>query len=238
MSGTPHPLAADELASLAKAALYFEPALDALVPPERAVGGAYWCQSNRASQALRGYPALSACSAVIDGGVYNGGSDPDSSPASDSSNGLVDGGQLAGTRAVVEAMNLFPAASAYGRAHGKKADFVRGKVFKWDFSGMLPAAAHGSRPAKSGQPSVPDSAGRGTVEFRQPPGSLTAGQVRAWVTLALALVNGVVGVGFSAIDLERGGSLDELWAVLAAGAAGMGWGDLGVLEELFAGRAG
>ena len=126
---------ATALAAVAKAALYFEPALDALMPASRSRDAPYWCQSNRASVALRGAAAatetaddLSACFALLDECCVGGG-----------------GG---GVESVVRAMCLFPASSAYGRAHGYKADFVHG-VYKWDFSGLLP------------------DTGQGTLEYRQ-----------------------------------------------------------------------
>ncbi|KAK0742686.1 hypothetical protein B0T18DRAFT_430114 [Schizothecium vesticola] len=93
LSSTPHPLPASALASLAKSAVYHEPALD--------------------SPALRGL-SLGACLALLDGGGASGS-----------------------TKALVEAVTLFPASSAYGRAHGKRKDFVRSKMYKWDFTGMV-----------------------------------------------------------------------------------------------------
>ncbi|KAK3339935.1 putative amidoligase enzyme-domain-containing protein [Lasiosphaeria hispida] len=202
ISGTPHPLSASGLAALGKAALYYEPALDRLVPPARRGSSAYWCQSNRASPGLRGLASLGDCLAVLDAA------------------------EAAGTaRAVVEAVNLFPAASAYGRAHAKVRDFVRGKVYKWDFTGMLapPGGAGGGQTV------------RGTVEFRQPSGSLVADDAAAWVTLAVAFVAGAMAVGPSlgGGGVGQGASMEELWALLASGAEMLGWESLGVVEGLF-----
>jgi len=193
VSGTPSPLAAHELAALAKAALYFEPAVDALVPPPRRGSAAYWCQSNRDSAALKMVP-LDDCLEALD---HAGSSD----------------------RGVVEAMNLCPAASAYGRAHGKKHDFVRGKVYKWDLSGMLPRTAGGT--------------GLGTVEFRQPPGSLSAAEASGWVMLALAFVAASVESGFRVVDGENGAEPEELWSLLMTGADALGWDDVTGLEGVF-----
>ena len=71
---------ATALAAVAKAALYFEPALDALMPASRSRDAPYWCQSNRASVALRGAAAaaetaddLSACFALLDECCVGGG---------------------------------------------------------------------------------------------------------------------------------------------------------------------
>ena len=121
VSGNPVSLNSFELATLAKAALYFEPALDALVPPNRRSSAAYWCQSNRANPTLSQISSVQDCFAIIDHAVSTSPSLSDSP---------VDGPERESTRAVVEAMNLFPANSAYGKAHGKKKDFIRGKIYK------------------------------------------------------------------------------------------------------------
>ncbi|KAK3374554.1 putative amidoligase enzyme-domain-containing protein [Podospora didyma] len=202
ISGTPTPLSASELAALAKATLYYEPALDLLVPASRRGSAAYWCQSNLSNPTLAGL-TLDEALATLD--------DTCSGPTDD------------GGRAVVERMNLFPANSAYGRAHGKHKDFVRGKVYKWDFTGMLP---------------VPQNGPRGTVEYRQAPGSLGADEAATWVTLAVAFVVGAMAVGPSlgGEGVGLGASPEELWALLAAGAETLGWESLGAVEDLFARR--
>ncbi|KAK0704580.1 putative amidoligase enzyme-domain-containing protein [Lasiosphaeris hirsuta] len=202
ISSTPHPLSASGLAALAKAALYYEPALDRLVPASRRGSAAYWCQSNRASPGLRGLASLGDCLAAVDAAEAAGA-----------------------VRPVVEVVNLFPAASAYGRAHGKVRDFVRGKVYKWDFTGMLSASSGGA-----GGQTV-----RGTVEFRQPSGSLVADDAAAWVTLAVAFVAGAMAVGLSlgGGGIDHGASMEELWALLASGAEMLGWESLGAVEGLF-----
>ncbi|KAK5655776.1 hypothetical protein OQA88_5314 [Cercophora sp. LCS_1] len=187
VSGAPSPLSPEGLASLAKAALYYESALDALMPAGRRDSVAYWCQSNRASRAIINTGLLDSL-AVLD--------------------------TAQSTREVVETMNLFPCASAYGKANGKKKDFVRGKVYKWDFTGMI------------GE--------RGTVEYRQPAGSLSAEDAAGWVTLALAFVAGAVEVGETLGNGRgEGASLDELWAMLVVGAEALGWEGLGAVEGLF-----
>lgn len=132
----------------------------------------------------------------------------------------------------MEAMNLFPASSAYGRAHGKHKDFVRGKVYKWDFSGMLLSPSSSSS-SSSGSGSV-----RGTVEFRQPSGSLVADDAAGWITLAAAFVAGamVVGPSLGGDVGDRGASPEELWALLVSGGEMLGWDGLGAVEGLFARR--
>ncbi|KAL1867834.1 hypothetical protein VTK73DRAFT_3976 [Phialemonium thermophilum] len=200
LSGVPEALTAIELAGLAKAALYFESALDCLVPPARRGSRAYWCQTLRASSALleEGVPrSLRDCLAIVD-----------------------DAAAVAGSHGVVEAVNLFSAASTYGQAHGMTADFVRGKVYKWNLAGMIAAD------------------GLGTVEFRQPLGCLAACDAVAWATLTLAFVAsavGELGLGLKGDDVgEEGGSVGELWEFLVAGARSLGWDGIDGVEQLFA----
>lgn len=168
------------LAAVAKAVLYFEPALDALLPASRSsngngissssssssgssgrkngsstTGDPYWCQSNRASVAMRTLPGLADCFALLDRCCYTNQQHHDNNSyyghyyGDESNNGTaIGGGGRGGVEQVVRAMCLFPATSAYGRSHGFKSDFVHG-VYKWDFSGLLP------------------DTGAGTLEFRQ-----------------------------------------------------------------------
>ncbi|KAM7194467.1 putative amidoligase enzyme domain containing protein [Naviculisporaceae sp. PSN 640] len=260
ISSTPLPLSAQELAALARSVLYYEPALDLLVPTNRRGSVAYWCQSNRANPTLRQVDAggLGSCLGLLDEIVAAGPSissiqeayqygDDDTSPGGSSSSFSSSSSTAATsiseeefqtqavqarmTRNIVAAMNLFPANSAYGRSHGKKKDFMRGKVYKWDFTGMLPSS-YGT--GDNG------GAGRGTVEFRQPPGSLSAEDAAGWITLAVAFVAGAMAVGphlghgTGGADEIQGGSPEELWGLLAAGSEALGWESLGAVEGLFA----
>ncbi|KAK0663921.1 putative amidoligase enzyme-domain-containing protein [Cercophora samala] len=197
----PSPFTPFELASLAKSSLYFEASLDSLFPSR---GEGYWCQSNRSNPSLAGL-SLGECMSVIDS-VY-------------AQSGEGDG--------VVEVMNLFPKESAYARAHGWKKDRVRGKVYKWDFTGML-----------STPPSKGEQQPRGTVEFRQPPGSVVAAEAEGYVILALAFTVGALaygpGLGAETVGYnEHGGSMEELWDLLVAGGSVLGWDSLGEVEGLF-----
>lgn len=113
--GTTGIFSPDQILSLAKSALFFESALDHLVPPERRSTGnnsSYWCQSNRSNPFLAGRP-LAQCL------------------------GLIEHNQTGTMREIVEKVNLFPAESAYGKSHGRTKDFVRGKVYKWYVSFSL-----------------------------------------------------------------------------------------------------
>lgn len=104
---TSPPMPADYLGALAKAILYFEPAMDALLPPSRA--SSYWCQSNLVNPALKTL-SLAQCFEQLD--------------------------YCADVNDVARTMCSFPAKSAYGRANGYSQDFVHG-VYKWDFSGLV-----------------------------------------------------------------------------------------------------
>ncbi|KAK4173735.1 putative amidoligase enzyme-domain-containing protein [Triangularia setosa] len=192
-----------DLTSLAKCCLWFEASLDRLFPSTRGEG--YWCQSNRLNPALAGL-SLGECIAVIDSIPYAEAGDVD---------------------VVVETMNLFPKESAYARAHGWKKDRVRGKVYKWDFTGMLLTP-----------PSKGEQQPRGTIEFRQPPGSVVAAEAEGYAILALAFTVGALayGQGLCVESVgyhEHGGSMEDLWALLVAGGRVLGWDGLGEVEGLF-----
>ncbi|KAI8285509.1 hypothetical protein K4K60_001175 [Colletotrichum sp. SAR11_57] len=140
-----------QLAALSKAILTYEACFDALVPADRE--SAYWCQSNRWN------PIMARCQTMED--CWD----------------ILDTASQRGTSAVVEAMCVFPASSAYGRAHGRKKDFVHGKVYKWNFARLLG-----------------NENGR-TIEFRQPSGSTCAEDAIGWVLLTLTFVAGATAGG-------------------------------------------
>ncbi|KAK2062736.1 hypothetical protein LY76DRAFT_642974 [Colletotrichum caudatum] len=169
-----------QLTCLAKAILVYESCFDSLVPNDRA--SVYWCQSNRHN------PVLSRCKTLED------------------CLGLLDMASQRGSAAIVETMCLFPASSAYGRAHGRKKDFVHGKVYKWNFSRLL----------------GPDNCR--TIEFRQPSGSTCMEDAVGWVLLTLTFVAGATGGGNCLGSLEHGGGGDrlELWHLLCHGAVVLG----------------
>ncbi|KAI1339382.1 putative amidoligase enzyme-domain-containing protein [Xylariaceae sp. FL0016] len=106
---TSPPLSASQLAAVSKAMLFFEPALDNLLPSPRA--NSYWCQSNRANPSLKTL-STPQCFDQLDYAAVD-------------------------VPSIVRAMCVFPAKSAYGRANGFTEDFVHG-VYKWDLSPLLP----------------------------------------------------------------------------------------------------
>ncbi|OAA67815.1 hypothetical protein SPI_00010 [Niveomyces insectorum RCEF 264] len=206
ISTTPYPLTVLFTVSLAEAALYFEHALDALMPLVRRSSATYWCRSNRESYMLNAYADINdlrSCLAIVRYGYEHA------------------------AFSVPEAVNLLSADSAYGCAHGGKNSFVHGKVFKWNFAGL---------PATLGTVSSSSDGGAndgGTVEFRQPPGSVVAEDACTWVTLTLAFVAGVTKADYHMIDGDEGATLAELWQVLQVGAEALGWNGLGAMDRLF-----
>ncbi|KAL2195414.1 hypothetical protein P885DRAFT_70515 [Corynascus similis CBS 632.67] len=206
-------LSPHELAALAKATLYFERALDALMPPERGPNASHWAQSNRHANnpALTGL-TLAECLAKVDAVSF------------------------ADTASLVETMNLVSRESRYGMVCRKKAHFVRGKTYKWDFTGLLSSSPSLSR-HDGGR--AEDRGIEGTVEFRQPPGSRTAAEAAGWAMLGVAFVAGAIEIGAGlgvlggGVVYEEGGSKEELWQLLEKGREALGWPDLQVLDGLF-----
>jgi hypothetical protein len=204
---------APELANLAKATLYFESALDSLMPATRSNNDqSYWCQSNRNSTnpSFAGL-SLKACLDKIDAAATS-----ISTTAAGAGHPL---------RPIVEVMNLCSHETKLARVWGKTAPFVRGKTHKWDFTGLL-------APAES-VTSDRDLGVTDTVEFRQPPGSRTAGEAEAWVKLTVAFVVGAVDGGLL-FRREEGGTVQELRELVGRGMELLGWKGSEVLEGLFA----
>ncbi|SPQ26212.1 80c3a84f-0908-4a1c-90ec-bb7be036d371 [Thermothielavioides terrestris] len=212
------PLSPGEVASLARAALYFERALDQLMPPWRSDPASHWARSNRASinPALAGL-SLAQCLAKLDAAAEAAAAQA--------------GGD---TRPVIEVMNLVTRDSRLAVARGRTADFVRGKNYKWNLTGLLSAP----------RPDDMDVDVPGTIEFRQPPGCARAEDGVVWAVLAVAFVAGAVAVGGrlgmgeeeegggGRVLGEEGGSVEELWELFEQGRVVLGWEDLDVLKQL------
>ncbi|KAM0281808.1 hypothetical protein ACHAQH_003297 [Verticillium albo-atrum] len=163
-----HDMFPHQLASVSQAALTYETCLDILVPAERS--SAYWCRSNRQNPILASMPSLPHCLDELEAASV----------------------QEDGIGAIVETMCLFPASSPYGRAHGRKKDFIHGKVYKWNLSRLLSPSAEAR-----------------TIEYRQPAGSTCTEDAMGWGLLTLCFVAG-------ALESQNGSasSVDEvtLWA--------------------------
>ncbi|KAI3320475.1 putative amidoligase enzyme-domain-containing protein [Xylariaceae sp. AK1471] len=242
---TSPPLQPSHLLSIAKTILYYEPALDSLFPVDRS--NSYWCQSNRSNPALKNL-TLPQCFEYLDACVYQ---QQQQQQQAQTHQQQYDQYQYqhqyqnhyqqqnptmmtttttpatTATQEIVRAMNLFPARSAYGRAHNLAHDFVHG-VYKWDFSGLLP-------------PDFPSHA-KGTLEFRQSPGSRAPEDVLAYVELAVSFVAGALqrDLATTATGLDPDGGKrrvnalrEDLWWLLCAGAQSSGIGHLAGVEKLF-----
>ncbi|ROT38118.1 hypothetical protein SODALDRAFT_182183 [Sodiomyces alkalinus F11] len=217
-----------QLRSLAQAALLYEPYIDILMPPGRtsalsssSSSSSYWCRSNRQS------PVLAAVASAAVTGAHPSPSSSSSSFSSHSPGSPLaacldlldaaapparhpdDSDHRGAVAAIVETMCLFPASSAYGRAHGRKRDFVHGKVYKWNLERLL--GDHADVPR--------------TIEFRQPPGSTTAEDAIGWGVLTLSFVAGAMASGSGRAPLVPRGeeaSLFEFWEHLHRGADVLG----------------
>ncbi|KIH89809.1 hypothetical protein SPBR_00812 [Sporothrix brasiliensis 5110] len=203
---------------LAEAALYYEHAIDALMPVWRA-GGSHWCASNRDSHMFSGseaaqrtkHPALARTLTAHHRAA-----------SLDTCLDIVRACYESRIFTMDEAMNLCSARSVRGIAQGKTADFVRGKVFKWNFCSLYKTSVTSKEIHSDG-----------TVEFRQAPGSTRAEDAGAWVALALTFFAGVLySDGSLPAGTVNGASVAELEALVQRGSQTLGWGNLGELEEM------
>ncbi|ERS97421.1 uncharacterized protein SPSK_03484 [Sporothrix schenckii 1099-18] len=203
---------------LAEAALYYEHAIDALMPVWRA-GGSHWCASNRDSHMFNGseaaqrtkHPALAKALAAHH-----------TAASLDTYLDIVRACYDSRIFTMDEAMNLRPAKAVRGKAQGKTADLVHGKVFKWNFGSLYKTSGTSKAIHRDG-----------TVEFRQAPGSTRAEDAGAWVALALTFFAGVLSSdGSLPAGTVNGASVAELEALVQRGSQTLGWGNLGGLEEM------
>ncbi|KAF2112239.1 putative amidoligase enzyme-domain-containing protein [Lophiotrema nucula] len=105
--------------------------------------------------------------------------------------------------------------SDYGRTLGQAADFIH-SPFRWNFS-----------PLKFG--------GKGTIEFRQPPGSASDADTTLWVTFTAAFVQGALKWGDN-LKATTPPSLDLFKSVLLGGLLACGVEDMSSLSNLFVGK--
>jgi hypothetical protein len=223
ISRTTNPFSPTELAGVAKATLYFEQALNQLMPPARRDPESYWAKSNRSrnNPSLAGL-SLAECLAKIDtAATAIQGQGPGSTSL----------------RPIVEVMNLYSKNTNFARARGRRADFIRGKTYRWNLAGLLAAAGEWA-PGED----MDCGGGLGTIEFRQPPGSLTAEEAMSWAALAVTFVAAAVTYGpelqggdDTVMYWEEGGSLEQLWEFVKAGSLVLGWDDVESLRVLFQG---
>jgi len=109
-------------------------------------------------------------------------------------------------------MCTFPRDSEYGKSMGKTTDFSH-NVFRWNFTPL----GEGSK---------------GTIEFRQPPGSTNASNSRLWVQFATSFVQGAIQ-NADHLNAQTPPNLDLLKGFVLSGARISGVQDLTLLENLF-----
>jgi hypothetical protein len=112
-------------------------------------------------------------------------------------------------------MCAFSKDSEFGKSVGKTEDFMH-NVFRWNFT-----------PLKGGE--------KGTIEFRQPPGSATHHDSQLWVTFTAAFIQGAVQWA-DAINAKEAPTLDLLKRYLINGAVYSGVQDTSALADLFEGK--
>ncbi|CAK7225663.1 hypothetical protein SCUCBS95973_005938 [Sporothrix curviconia] len=261
VSTHPHALGETAAMHLAEAVLYYEAALDALVPAHRqtatAAGTAsYWSHSNRASHMFSGIESVSPHvmpTTTIEGYVRHCHAEHKAGravplPLSLSANtgheipldtclDIVRTCYDLRAFSMDQVMNWMAAGTVYGRARRMATDFVRGKVFKWNFESLY---RHGSntKSSSSSSSSKPARPHRdGTVEFRLPPGSVQASDVGLWVSLAATFVAGALAMEGRQIrsPAGTGATLGELRDLLEHGQEALGWQDLGLLQDMLNG---
>ena len=183
--------------------------------------GTHWGQPNRSGQnpALAGL-SLAQALAMVDQAAIEGANDTQGEPL----------------LPVVKVMNLFANRFARKGPGGEVKHEVRGKTYKWDFTGLLLSPTESdvgeggvSREKVEGvERGVP-----GTIEFRQPPASENADQALAWVVFGVAFVAGagVVGGSLGAGGGKEGGTVEELWEMVEKGMEVVGWEDLEVHKQ-------
>ncbi|CAK7206635.1 hypothetical protein SEUCBS139899_009436 [Sporothrix eucalyptigena] len=232
VSTSPDALTKEEAANLAAAVLYYEPAIDTLMPAHRVATNSYWCRSNRVSHMFAGFESVQGIQ-TIDGYVQFCKAEHRAGrpiPVSPSPSGSLVGLDTAlkivrachegGEFGMDQAMNWFSASSAYGQTKGMTPDFVKGKVYKWNFDSLYRSK---DAPSKDG-----------TLEFRLPPGSLCAEDAGMWVSLAVTFVAGVLA-SVHRNDFPSpagsGASVYELKVLLEHGRTVLGWQDLGLLQD-------
>lgn len=115
-------------------------------------------------------------------------------------------------------MCLMSENSPYGKQLRKKEPFLA-TLFRWNFLSC--------------------KSGKGTVEFRQPPGSEGKEDTLDWINLTVSFLAAAVLAADKLAPEKEPASLDELksFVKLGAKAAGISQGQWALVENLFAGKA-
>lgn len=175
-----------ELRNVAKAVVYFERAIDALMPPARRTN--IWCQSNRYNCTLRDYTMVE---------IFQ----------------RIDATQTA--QDVAGLMCAFSKHSTLGKSKGADKDFVH-NTFRWNFESLVLGS-------------------KGTIEFRQPPGSCKAVDSRSWIEFACSFLQAAVLWGDS-LDPQQTPNLEMLRTYVLNGARRSSIENLNYLENIFQGK--
>ncbi|KAF2998837.1 hypothetical protein E8E13_002724 [Curvularia kusanoi] len=118
-------------------------------------------------------------------------------------------------------MCTYPMYSELGQAYGKTHDFPW-NLFRWSFKGLTHDY---DLPRTTGE-------SQGTIEFRQPPGSVDAASTKLWVNSAVSFIQGALMSGHT-LDGTKTATLDDLRKFLINGAIQSGVKDHSMLSQLF-----
>lgn len=113
-------------------------------------------------------------------------------------------------------MCAFSKDSEYGKSVGKTADFPH-NVFRWNLTPLTEGS-------------------KGTIEFRQPPGSANASDSQLWIQFAASFLQGAIHYA-DRLDAGTPATLDLLKSFVLNGASISGVQDLTLLENLFVGKS-
>lgn len=112
-------------------------------------------------------------------------------------------------------MCTFSKDSDYGSAMGYTHDFAH-HVFRWNFTPLSQGA-------------------KGTIEFRQPPGSSSAADTQLWITFTASFIQGAIQYANN-LDSTKVPTLELLKNVVINGASVSGVSDRSLLHNLFNGK--
>jgi hypothetical protein len=113
-------------------------------------------------------------------------------------------------------MNAYPKNSELGKATGAKKDFPH-NVFRWNFTPLSEVA-------------------KGTIEFRQAPGSYSAATSKVWIQFVASFIQGAI-LHSGSLDPKTPPTLELFQGFLLAGAQSSGIHNLSPLQNLFVGKS-
>lgn len=116
---------------------------------------------------------------------------------------------------IVSLVCLYPKDTTHGLRMGKLHNFPY-RVFRWNFTPLTMYS-------------------KGTIEFRQPPGSSDAASAKLWVTFAVSFVQAAITSAHT-LDSARLPVLEDFKTFLLNGAVQSGVTDRSMLDRLFDGK--